>query len=103
MGLGCVVRPCRYAALTAANVIHNVAFFSLLGLLGAVGSAAMKGAQSVCVFAIGAAFFCGHEQLQCYTPTKAASMVVVAIGLLIYAGSFRQSQIGVQKDADEHC
>jgi drug/metabolite transporter (DMT)-like permease len=73
-----------YALLVLSNTLHAAAFFLLLGHLGAVGSATMKGAQSVFVFVIGAVFFCDKQKLQCYTFAKAVSMAIVVVGLLLY-------------------
>lgn len=72
-------------ALTACNAVHAASFFLLLGALGSVSSAMMKGAQMVAVWIVAAALFCDKEHSQCFTPPKAASVAVVVVALVAYA------------------
>ena len=67
--------------------LHSAAFFLLMRRVGAVGSALLKGTQSVAVVLLSAAFSCPREEAQCLTPAKGASVGLVVGGTLLYAAA----------------
>lgn len=78
-------------ALVMIDVVHAAAFFMLLQHLGAIGSALLKGGQTVTVVILSAVLFCGQEETQCLTTTKTFSLVLVLTGMTMYATSKRKS------------
>ena len=69
------------------DALHSAAFFLLMRRVGAVGSALLKGTQSVAVVLLSAAFSCPREEAQCLTPAKGASVGLVVGGTLLYAAA----------------
>ena len=67
------------------DVFHSAAFFLMLKQIGAVGSALLKGIQSVAVVILSAIFFCPHEEAQCITTVKSISVILVLSGTFLYA------------------
>jgi len=80
------------AALAANQMLHAVALFSMIGRLGAVGSAVLKGFLALCVFGLAAALFCdsAHSE-QCLTPLKSISMVFVFVGGVVFGYASRKA------------
>ena len=72
-------------ALVVNQMLHSVAFFSMIGRLGAVGSAVLKGFLALCVFGLAAALFCdGDHSEQCLSPLKSVSMLFVFVGGVVF-------------------
>ena len=74
-----------YAALTAANMLHALSFFVLIGQLGATGSSVLKGLHAVLVFCFSALFYCRFQSSQCATPLKVCAMALVLAGTIVYS------------------
>ena len=74
-----------YAALTLASLVHAVTFYHLVGRIGSVTAGVMKGCQATAVFVAAHALFCGTQPTQCFTPSKAWSLVLVVSGTVTYA------------------
>jgi len=73
--------------LVIVDAFHAAAFFALLQEIGAVGSALLKGVQTVLVVGLSALLFCPYEVSQCPTKDKIVSTLLVLLGVLCY--SFR--------------
>jgi len=67
--------------------LHSAAFFLMLRQIGAIGSALLKGIQSVAVVLLSAAFFCSQEETQCLTTVKCMSVCLVLGGTVLYAAA----------------
>jgi len=80
-----------YLLLTLNGSLHSLSFFSMIGRLGAVGSAVLKGFLALVVFGLAAALFCekGHSE-QCLSPLKTISMCFVFAGGLLFAMASRK-------------
>lgn len=92
-----------YALLSLNQAVHALAFFNVIGSLGAVGSAVLKGFLALNTFGLAAALFCekGHSE-QCLTPLKTASMLLVFIGGLMFGLAFkRKNKISAGKLDDD--
>ena len=76
---------CGLASLVLVDVVHAAAFFTLLQHIGAIGSALLKGGQTVTVVLLSALIFCHHEQSQCLTRRKSSSLASVLSGMILYA------------------
>ena len=57
--------------------------------VGAVSSAVLKGTQLILVFCISFVFYCRFEVQQCFSWRKAAGVLTVAAGLVVFARSVR--------------
>lgn len=79
------VTLCLFGALWAVNCLHAACFFDLIGAIGSVSAAVLKGVQTVSVYALSALLFCQYQQSQCFTPVKALSMVIVVVGTSLYS------------------
>lgn len=79
--------------LCSFQSLHAVSFFGMLGRIGAVGSAVLKGFLALNTFGLAAAMFCdqSHSE-QCMTPMKGLSMVLVMAGGILYAVASKQNQ-----------
>jgi hypothetical protein len=78
-----------YAALVTASALHALAFFSILGRIGAVATGVLKSMLSVSVFGLASSLFCGSgvgsaARNSCITPVKVAAIAVVLLGSLAY-------------------
>lgn len=79
-----------FISLVFVDLLHAVAFFTLLKNLGAMASALLKGVQAIVVIALSAVFYCPIEESQCLTWLKALSATIVLSGVVGYgAGSSR--------------
>jgi len=76
-----------FITMLLVDCIHSTAFYFMLQQIGAVGSALLKGMQSVAVVLLSAVFFCPHEEAQCLTTIKAISVLMVLLGTCLYAAS----------------
>lgn len=76
-----------FTFMLLVDAFHSAAFFLMLKQIGAVGSALLKGIQSVAVVILSAIFFCPHEEAQCITTVKSISVVLVLSGTFLYAAS----------------
>ncbi|KAL7546697.1 hypothetical protein ACHAWF_010027 [Thalassiosira exigua] len=74
-----------FITMLLVDSVHSAAFFLMLRQIGAVGSALLKGTQSVSVVALSAVFFCPHEKTQCLTVVKGVSVVLMLSGMFLYA------------------
>ena len=74
-----------FTFMLLVDALHSAAFFLMLKQIGAVGSALLKGIQSVAVVILSAIFFCPHEEAQCITTVKSISVVLVLAGTFLYA------------------
>ena len=79
------------------DAFHSAAFFLMLKQIGAVGSALLKGVQSVAVVILSAIFFCPYEETQCLTTFKALSVVLVLSGSFLYAAESTRSLQAMEK------
>ncbi len=84
-GSSLVVTVALFTVLWLVNAFHAFCFFELIGSIGSVSSALMKGVQSVTVYIFSAVVFCGYQQSQCFTVPKAVAVVVVLAGTLLYS------------------
>jgi len=73
-----------YAGLVLAHALHALSFFAMLGHLGAVTTGILKSILAVSVFTFAAAMFCSYEASQCFSPFKAAAMVIVLFGSFVF-------------------
>ncbi len=78
-----------YSALVTANALHALAFFAILGRLGAVATGVLKSLLSVSVFGLASLLFCGSgvgsaSRSSCVTPFKVAAITVVLFGSFAY-------------------
>mmetsp|Transcript_18394 Transcript_18394/g.37049 ORF Transcript_18394/g.37049 Transcript_18394/m.37049 type:complete len:405 (-) Transcript_18394:270-1484(-) len=89
-----------YGFMLMTDCVHSAAFFLMLKQIGAVGSALLKGIQSVAVVLLSAAFFCPQEEAQCLTSIKAVSVILVLSGTFLYASGSRNdgTHFGTSKD-----
>lgn len=71
-------------ALVIINALHAASFFKLIGDLGATSSSLMKGVQTVLVCCVSTVLFCGVDEAQCPTVLKAASVLLVVSGIVVY-------------------
>mmetsp|Transcript_18619 Transcript_18619/g.53519 ORF Transcript_18619/g.53519 Transcript_18619/m.53519 type:complete len:407 (+) Transcript_18619:278-1498(+) len=74
-----------FSFMLMVDAFHSAAFFLMLKQIGAVGSALLKGVQSVAVVILSAIFFCPQEEAQCLTTMKAISVILVLSGTFLYA------------------
>ena len=74
-----------FTFMLLVDAFHSAAFFLMLKQIGAVGSALLKGIQSVAVVILSAIFFCPHEEAQCITTVKSISVILVLSGTFLYA------------------
>mmetsp|Transcript_4579 Transcript_4579/g.6958 ORF Transcript_4579/g.6958 Transcript_4579/m.6958 type:complete len:188 (-) Transcript_4579:10-573(-) len=74
-----------FSMLLLVDGIHAGTFFLILEQVGAVGSALLKGMQTVAVVLLSAVFFCGIETAQCLSFVKVISIVLVISGTICYA------------------
>ena len=88
MGVATMLPVDAYAlflVLAANGSLHSLAFFSMIGRLGAVGSAILKGFLALVVFGAAAALFCEKDHSeQCLSPLKTVSMAFVFAGGVVY-------------------
>ena len=73
-----------FLALVGANLGHALAFFRLLGRLGAVGMTVLKALQSAAVLLLSSLIFCGQESSQCLSLAKGLSGLIVVTSGLFY-------------------
>lgn len=74
--------------------LHSATFFLMLKHIGAVGSALLKGIQSVAVVLLSTVLFCPQEEAQCLTRLKSTSVCLVLGGTVLYAASSSPMDIG---------
>jgi drug/metabolite transporter (DMT)-like permease len=73
-----------FVALAFSYLIHQLSFFYIAKHSGCVLAGINKSVQTVTVFMVSTTF-CGTQPSQCFSWAKAVSVVVVAIGVLMYA------------------
>jgi hypothetical protein len=77
-----------FLLLSVNQSLHSLAFFHMIGRLGAVGSAVLKGFLALNTFGLAAALFCDRTGAgrsdSCLTPLKTFSMLMVCFGGIIY-------------------
>lgn len=82
-----------FALLSGNHLLHSLAFFHLIGQLGAVGSAVLKGFLALATFGLAAFFFCSEANAkQCLTPIKSLSMLLVFGGGVVYGACGKRKQ-----------
>ena len=86
-----------FSFMLMVDAFHSAAFFLMLKQIGAVGSALLKGVQSVAVVILSAIFFCPYEETQCLTTFKALSVVLVLSGSFLYAAESTRSLQAMEK------
>jgi hypothetical protein len=74
-----------FPILILINFIHAFCFFNLLGVVGATTTGVMKGIVSVMVFVLSHIAFCSIQQSQCFTTSRAFSLVIVVVGVIGYS------------------
>ncbi len=90
-----------YLVLTVSSLVHSLCFFNLLGLVGSTSTGVMKCAQSVVIFVLSHFAFCSVQRSQCFTPLKGLSLVVVLLGVVMYA-QFQHKSIDGSEHAPYH-
>eukprot|EP00448_Togula_jolla_P006674 CAMPEP_0170606804 /NCGR_PEP_ID=MMETSP0224-20130122/20716_1 /TAXON_ID=285029 /ORGANISM="Togula jolla, Strain CCCM 725" /LENGTH=337 /DNA_ID=CAMNT_0010931927 /DNA_START=57 /DNA_END=1070 /DNA_ORIENTATION=+ len=73
-----------FLALTLSAAMHQAAWFTLVGRIGAVATAVLKALQSAFIFLSAGAAFCHRESAECLTTEKITSFIIVSIGVLVY-------------------
>jgi drug/metabolite transporter (DMT)-like permease len=73
-----------FVALALSYLVHQLSFFYIAKTSGCVLAGINKSVQTVTVFVV-STVFCGVQPAQCFSWAKAASVVVVAVGVLMYA------------------
>lgn len=86
--------------MLVVDSLHSAAFFLMMRQIGAVGSALLKGVQSVAVVALSAVFFCPQEEAQCLTALKSVSVCLVLGGTVLYAAASSTSENDQSGDRD---
>lgn len=79
--------------LVVCNATHAYSFFSLLDKMGSISMGILKGVLSITVFAIASLLYCGIESTQCVTFIKAASILMVVGGSILYSLSSTSSSV----------
>ncbi len=75
-----------FIGLLFVDALHAVSFFSLLSSLGAIGSALLKGVQTIIVVILSGIFFCSVDTpQQCMTVSKGFSMFMILSGVFTFA------------------
>jgi NhaP-type Na+/H+ or K+/H+ antiporter len=74
-----------YFMLLLASAAHLVAFFQLMGKLGAVATGILQAARSIVVFLMSDVLFCETHEEQCFTRWKGASVLVVVVSILYFS------------------
>ena len=79
---------CAYALLVLNSLAHTLCFFHFIRLLGSVSITVVKGLQGVLLFACSHVLYCGATHpSQCWSRLKAASMLVILSGVILYANT----------------
>ena len=75
-----------FIGLLLVDAFHAVSFFALLSSLGAIGSALLKGVQTIIVVILSGIFFCSVDTpQQCMTVSKGISMFMILSGVFTFA------------------
>mmetsp|Transcript_16419 Transcript_16419/g.19176 ORF Transcript_16419/g.19176 Transcript_16419/m.19176 type:complete len:389 (-) Transcript_16419:340-1506(-) len=94
---------CCYMILVLSNAVHALAFFAMLGQLGAVSTGILKGILSVLVMGFSSLFFCQFEKSQCLTPIKALSLIVTLFGSLTFIMATADTKTGRSVGSKASC
>lgn len=81
-----------YGLLVFINAMHALAFFAMLGQLGAVSTGVLKAVLAVLIFTFAAVFFCENQASQCFSPFKAGSMLLVLFGSFVFVLATQQAR-----------
>lgn len=80
-----------FSAIALVSLLHSVTFFHTVKFFpgGATSAGVMKALQAVLVFITTAVVFCGYlgGEEMCFTQSKFISLIVVIVGLLVYANA----------------
>eukprot|EP01039_Chlorochromonas_danica_P000732 gene732-796_t len=74
-----------YLLLTILAGVHGMIFYELLGSIGSVSTGVCKGVQSVLVFIVSHWAFCSLKASECFSRTKALSLLIVSLGVYLYS------------------
>ena len=74
-----------YAGLTASSFLHNIAYFNLLRLTGAVSTGVLTALRTIGVFLASGWLFCDAAPVQCLTAQKLFAVLVICAGVVAYA------------------
>lgn len=74
-----------YLLLTILAGLHGMIFYELLGSIGSVSTGVCKGVQSVLVFIASHWAFCNSRASECFSRTKALSLLIVSLGVYLYS------------------
>ena len=74
-----------YAGLTASSFLHNIAYFNLLRLTGAVSTGVLTALRTIGVFLASGWLFCDAAPVQCLTAQKLFAVLVICAGAITYA------------------
>jgi len=81
-----------FIGLLLVDALHAASFFSLLSSLGAIGSALLKGVQTIIVVILSGIFFCSVDTpQQCMTVSKGLSMFIILSGVFTFAFGKKQN------------
>ncbi len=74
-----------YAGLTASSFLHNLAYFNLLRLTGAVSTGVLTALRTIGVFLASGWLFCDMAPVQCLTSQKLLAVLVICAGVVVSA------------------
>ena len=86
-----------FLAMAASQLLHTVAYFKLLGSVGAVTTGILNALRAVCVFAVSAVLYCHNQSSQCFTSSRVLATVVVVTGVMVYSFG-KQDAAAEQRD-----
>ena len=74
-----------YLYLSLNNLVHSLCFFYFVVELGSVSVSVIKGLQSVALFVLSNALFCGSDHPeQCWSRHKGISLGVTLVGVVVF-------------------
>jgi drug/metabolite transporter (DMT)-like permease len=74
-----------YLGLTLCSFAHNLAYFHLLRLTGAVSTGVLTALRTIGVLVGSSALFCDASPVQCLTGQKLLALLLICAGVLTYA------------------
>jgi len=74
-----------YAMISLSALGHSWAFYKLLVEVGCVSTGLLQSLRAVVVFFVSSALFCSVQEIQCLTPAKVLSSLIVVSGTIFYS------------------
>lgn len=74
-----------YFGLTASSFLHNLSYFNLLRLTGAVSTGVLTALRTIGVFLASGWLFCDTAPVQCLTSQKLLAVMIICAGVIAYA------------------